>query len=273
MIFQIIYQNAAPTTMLERTELVTERCKELQVQEDLNSIETGDIPRKLLVSDRYRLIGCKAAKVAGTNLQRIFYVLEKFTNNSDTGQVKKKDARHKTESLFLNSTLEEMKYRLVHYKKFMLVRHPLERLVSAYRDSKPLQLFRVNTRPSFRKYVMDVLQTPNLTRPAIPISTLCKPCLVKYDFVGSLNNFDGDLEEILTEVGANHAVTIPHRNETGYTKDKSSSVVWEYYKDIPINLIEQIEKYFETDYFHFGFSHFRETFKIYKNSSDSEIYQ
>ena len=250
--------------MLERTELIRRRCKELEVQKDLDNIKRNDIPKTLLVSDRYRLIGCKADKVASTNLQRIFYILENFTNNIDTGQVKKNDARHKTKALFLNSTLVEMKYLLAHYKKFMLVRHPLERLVSAYRDGKPLKLFRVNKRPSFRKYVMDVLQTPKLTRPAIPISTLCKPCEVKYDFVGSLDNFDGDLEEILTKAGANHAVTIPRRNETGYIQDKSSSVVWEYYKQMPKTLIEKIEKYFETDYFLFGFSHFRELFKAYK---------
>ena len=243
-----------------RAQQIKSRCKGLEIPDDMDNLTLLDIPRKLLVSDRYQLMACKAEKVASTNLQRIFYVLEKFTNSSDTGRVKQSDARKVTQSLYLkqsNYTLEEMKFRLSHYRKFMLIRHPLERLISAFRDHKPIKLFAGNKKLTFKKFLTSVLQTPNLTRPAKPLYQICNPCKIQYDFVGSLDSFSDDIETLLEEIHATEAVTIPRRNETGYTQNRSSSLVEKYFENIPLNTIEMIENMFEMDYVVFGFTRYK----------------
>ena len=85
---------------------------------------------------------------------------------------------------------------------------------------------------------------------------LCKPCEIQYDFVGSLDDFDDDIKTILKAIGAENAVTIPRRNETGYKQKKSSMIVKEFYKDIPKDKIEKLEKLHDIDYLIFGFERY-----------------
>ena len=251
--------------MKTRMELVKKRCSEFENRKILEDFTRKDLPARPLISDRYQVIGCKAAKVASTNLQRIFYVLNGFTNNTDTGDVNKGAARKKTNSYFgkkhKDSITEEIKSRLKSYIKFMFVRHPLERIVSAYRDGKPSGMFKqqkkTGIRLEFRAYVDKVLNhKSHHTRPLRPLYQLCKPCQVQYKFVGSLDVFDDDITTILNDIGAEKAVTIPKRNETGYKQKKSSSVVREFYKDIPLEKIAKLEDIYKTDYFLFNFERY-----------------
>ena len=71
-----------------------------------------------------------------------------------------------------------------------------------------------------------------------------------------MDNFDSDIATILRAVGAENAVTIPQRNETGYRQKKSSTVFKSYYKDVPIDKIEKVEEMFEIEYALFGFEHY-----------------
>ena len=106
-------------------------------------------------------------------------------------------------------------HRLNHYTKVMFVRHPLERLISAYRSK--FQTIAQNTEYYRRKYgikiksrlrkeslnssepVNDVrfdefvsLVVTRLIKPLDrhwkPMADLCYPCAVRYDFVGRYEN-------------------------------------------------------------------------------------
>ena len=112
----------------------------------------------------------------------------------------------------------------------MFVRHPLERLVSGYRDGKPGKVFkkwRINSTVStFNEYIDMLIQNrSNFSK----FFMRCNPCRIKYGFIGSVDNFDSDIATILRTVGAENAVTIPHRNETGYRQKKSVTVFKSYY--------------------------------------------
>ena len=73
-----------------------------------------------------------------------------------------------------------------------------------------------------------------------------------YDFVGELNNFDEDMDNILEHVGARDLVILPTREQTHYTEVKSFNVVDEYRRTIPKHLLEQIYETYYLDYFLFG---------------------
>lgn len=262
------FENLSSIGMKRRTELVKKKCTEIEKQKSLKEFTRKELPAKPLISDRFQVIGCKAAKVASTNLQRIFYVLNGFTNNTDTGDVKKSTARKKTNTFFGSqhkTKIDDLISRLQSYTKFMFVRHPLERVVSAYRDGKPSGLFREGKKKrkklEFSAYVDKVINHKyhHYTRPLRPLYLLCKPCQIEYKFVGSLDDFDDDITMILTDVGAKDAVTIPKRNETGYKQKKSSTVVGEFYKEIPLEKIAKLEDIYKTDYFLFNFERYTET--------------
>ena len=219
-----------------------------------------DIPPLLLISDRFRVLGCKAAKVASTNLQRIFYILDGVTNKTNTDAIKKGAAGKHTIQYSRKKNTENLNYSLHSYTTFMFVRHPLERILSAFRDEKPgiyKKYKRQNKKINFTVYIDHILEHKgHFAKPLRPIYQLCKPCQVQYNFIGSLDDFDEDIKTILDDVGAQNVVSIPKRNQTGYRQKKSSAVVNQYYSDIPLEKIKQLENIYKTDYFLFGFDRY-----------------
>ena len=250
-------------TMEQRTKLTKRICDELSKPVSFDKLTPADIPPMLLVSDRYKVYGCKAAKVGGTNLQRIFYILNGLTNETDTGKIKTAIARKTTGDFFAKSKpnfSKDVIPRLKAYTSVMFVRHPLERVVSAYRDNKPNGLFakfrKNSTKPTFTEYVDGLLASKGFAKPNRHIYKLCNPCKLRYDFVASLENYDDDMTIILKAIGAENVVTIPKREETGYRLRKSSELVENFYKDVPNYKISKLESIYDLDYLLFGYKKF-----------------
>ena len=261
-----LYVHRIPNmTMEQRTKLTNRICNELWKQVSFDKLTPADIPPMLLVSDRYKVYGCKADKVGGTNLQRIFYILNGLTNETDTGKIKTSVARKTTCEFFAKSKpnfVKDVIPRLKAYTSVMFVRHPLERVVSAYRDNKPNGLFakfrKNSTKPTFNEYI-DILllnEKKGFAKPNRQIYKLCHPCQLKYDFIASLENYNDDMTIIFKAIGAENVVTIPKREETGYRQRKSSEVVEHFYKDIPFHKISKLESIYELDYHLFGYEKF-----------------
>ena len=167
----------------------------------------------LIVNDEHQVIYCYVPKVACSNWKRVLIALSK---NVDPLEVKKPHGRKVLKSLNKNSNLTEVYAKLRTYLKFVFVRNPLERLLSAYRSKfeidspwanyyrkrlgrKIIKNFRRNaTKESlekghdvkfdeFLKYISN-LSSKNHARAFDehwkPISDLCFPCLIDYDVIG-----------------------------------------------------------------------------------------
>ena len=152
----------------------------------------------------------------------------------------------------LNETLTttEKVQRIKTYFKFMIVRNPLERLVSAYRnkleppvsyerrdkfpDSLKLRILEEYRSPethqwlrvskqnatgaakiavTFPEYVQYYVETDPmfLNDHVRPSFDLCHPCLTKYDFYGNFRNFSSDVAQLIARFGT----------ESRFYRDKS----------------------------------------------------
>ena len=212
-----------------------------------------EIPSKLTQSDSFKLIGCKLPKVGSTNIRRVMYVLDHLSDFTDVNKIS--EVKSKSWNIipteFNHSQMTELKWKLSTYTKFMFVRDPIERLVSAYRDSKPGGFFKAEN-VSFNEWLVKV--SLNSTNRHVKLySEWCQPCSTKYDFVGQLNNFDDDMNAILEHVGARDLIILPKRERTRYTEAKSSDVIEAFTTNIPRHLLEQIYEKYYMDYFLFGF--------------------
>ena len=136
----------------------------------------------------------------------------------------------------MNKTLvtNEKVLRIKTYYKFMIVRHPLERLVSAFRNkiepplsrqhldrfphflkveileqyrSYQFRQWKTNTSlnisvtfPEFIQYFIEtnVMKINEHFRPSIDI---CHPCLIKYDFYGNFRNYSSDVGQLIDKFG------------------------------------------------------------------------
>ena len=120
-------------------------CKEMKTK---NATQFQNVPSlsdgKWLVSERFKLMACKVYKVGSTNTARILYALDHMSENTDSHKVKGSRARHNSLLEKINNSKENMESQFSSYKKFLFIRQPLERLMSAYRDRRPRSWFRQN---------------------------------------------------------------------------------------------------------------------------------
>lgn len=142
---------------------------------------------------------------------------------------------------FLNKTLTEAArtLRLQTYYKFMVVRNPLERIVSGFRDKiePPLNFAKQNRFPEsvkrdilqrfrhtellywqqtakqslfnisvrFQEFVGYLLESrkANLNEHFLPSMDICHPCLIKYDFYGNFKNISHDAQALIDRFQTN----------------------------------------------------------------------
>lgn len=196
---------------------------------ELSGGQRKTVLKHILVSDKYRFLYCYVPKVACSNWKRILKVLDGALENVNV----KLKMDHKSDLVFLGDMKpDEISYRLKHYYKFIFVRDPMERLLSAYRNKfgeiKEYQLkygveivkrYRKSTRKStgddvtfseFLQYLLDE-EAERMNEHWMPIYNLCQPCAVRYDFIGSYERLTVDANYILEHVQAPSFIRFPER--------------------------------------------------------------
>lgn len=181
--------------------------------------------------------------------------------------------KYKTLNFYNKSEIQE---RLQTYFKFMVVRHPLKRIASAYEDkffkqgSSPVtfQLYnkkiqrkvigsvpkkfrksRVVTFEQFAKYL-------TMTDPSEYDShwaryhDLCSPCDIHYDYIAKLETLDTDAPVIISHLKKSTAhasgLQVPSYNANhNETKDKPYK---EYYKDINQTTLLKLQDIYSFDF-------------------------
>lgn len=259
-----------------------------------------DIPNKeldhLIVDDRHGIIYCYVPKVACTNWKRIMIVL---SESLLVDGVPYQDPMDVPTELIHNSSLHFtfnkfwkrygkfsrhlMKIKLKKYTKFLFVRDPFVRLISAYRNkfeqenedfykrfavvmlkrfsnySDPpasvVDAFAAGIRPTFLNFIQYLLD-PN-TEKEMPFNEhwrqmyrLCHPCQINYDFVGKLETLDEDAEHLLRILRVDNVVEFPlsHRNRTVRSWEQ------DWFANIPNELRRELYKLYEADFRLFGYS-------------------
>uniref|UniRef100_A0A3Q2YHY7 Carbohydrate sulfotransferase n=1 Tax=Hippocampus comes TaxID=109280 RepID=A0A3Q2YHY7_HIPCM len=117
-----------------RNRTMTSMCSQKNMPRSLWSLtpqQRKTLLQHVLVNDEYRFLYCYVPKVACSNWKRVLKVLGGALESVDV----KIKMDHRSDLTFLSSLKPEgIRYRLQHYFKFMFVREPMERLLSAYRN-------------------------------------------------------------------------------------------------------------------------------------------
>ena len=167
-------------------------------------------------------------------------------------------------------TEEERAKRLKTYFKFVYVREPLQRLLSAYKDrfirlpgySKNMRKDIVQAlRPqdfqpegenfvSFSEFIQ--YYSNNISRNGHwrQYEKLSHPCVINYDFIGHFETLEEDAPLLLKMAGIADRTTFPPIH-----KSTGSDELLEYYSQVPPEYITRIGQLYRNDFEMFGYEY------------------
>lgn len=239
----------------------------------LNPMQRKTLLQHILVNDEHRFLYCYVPKVACSNWKRVLKVLSGALANVNV----KVKMDHRSDLLFLSDfSSEEIRHRLRHYFKFIFVREPMARLLSAYRNkfgeieayqrkygAEIVRRYRKGyakakkiagndvTFTEFVRYLIDE-DPERMNEHWMPISNLCQPCAIQYDFIGSYERLESDAAYVLERVGAPQRVRFPER-QTWY-RPVTKETLHYYLCTVPQKFLKELLPKYILDFSLFGYS-------------------
>ncbi|XP_066286949.1 carbohydrate sulfotransferase 14-like [Branchiostoma lanceolatum] len=261
-----------------RTSHVAGVCQWCKCQQNLTELDvTHTVYHHIIVSDKYKFLYCYVPKVACTNWKRVIKALEGSLASTDQ-EIDIYEIHRKNWTYLKDYDQAGIQHRLQNYYKFMFVRDPLERLVSAYRDKfveHPEEYFgrRFGTRiqkmfrngmwnilgadVTFQEFVRFVIQAKgyDLNEHWQSYNELCQPCAVNYDFIGTYENLEEDAEHVLKVLDVDKKVSFPRRQAQIYNKRTTREVLKEHLDGLPDaeSYLRKLWTKYSLDYAMFGY--------------------
>ena len=234
------------------------------------------------VSDKYKATFCLIPKVACTNMKTMLAAL----NNSNVVQLqhRSKDIVHDNHFMekygypvLSTYSLDEQFYRMDHYHRVIIVRHPLARVLSAYRSkftennkyyqknvgTKIIKEFRKNATQQalengddvsfleFVKYLLSRQDIYHIDPHWQPYHVVCDPCNMQYTYISKLETLDEDVRQLRQLIFNNN----PSAHEPPpYDTTLALEQIHDYYATIPASMLEEMIKLYEIDFDMFGYS-------------------
>ncbi|KAM8765072.1 carbohydrate sulfotransferase 12 [Rhynchonycteris naso] len=258
-----------------------------------------DIPNyelnHLIVDDRHGVIYCYVPKVACTNWKRVMIVLsesllDRGAPYRDPLDIPREYVHNSSTHLTFNKFWRRygkfsrhlMKVKLQKYTKFLFVRDPFVRLISAFRSKFELEneefyrkfavpmlrayanhssppasvseAFGAGLRVSFAHFIQYLLDPRTETLAPFnehwrQVHRLCHPCQIEYDFVGKLETLDQDAAQLLRLLKVDRLLRFPpsYRNRTASSWEEG------WFSKIPLAWRQQLYKLYEADFVLFGY--------------------
>lgn len=258
---------------IDRLEHLNLMCRHLNYSEPENFnalIENRYLLDHIIVDRKHQLLYCYVPKVACTNWKRLFMILTGATNTTNVVSIPATKAHDRLSLLTLsNFTYAEIKYLLKSYTKFLFVRHPFERLLSAFRNKLEYKYNRsMYFHNRFGKYIVknyrtktnnasngdDVTfaefttylaesETDVFNEHWKPIHNLCEPCSIKYNFIGKYETLLSDSNFILKTIGLSH-LRFPFNVKTASTSNKLKK----YFSTLSPSRIKDLYNIYEMDF-------------------------
>ncbi|XP_003385546.1 PREDICTED: carbohydrate sulfotransferase 14-like [Amphimedon queenslandica] len=230
---------------------------------DANYSFRSEVFRHMIYDNKSQSLFCFMPKVGCTNMRSTLLLSHNLIPaflprmNRKKYLVEKKLERAMKTIAFTNDRLtDEERLRIIRtYKRFTILRHPLERLLSAYidkirdpktSDGSPLSYFdrlkdailsatgvHGNANVSFNAFLQWLVSQDYtaLNEHFMPQYYNCEPCRMDYHFYGNFENFSEDANSILEEFkpGLRLAISDSYHKQTSTTSLLMSS----YYAGVP----------------------------------------
>ncbi|XP_022077319.2 carbohydrate sulfotransferase 8-like [Acanthochromis polyacanthus] len=276
---EAVVQQRLVRTQESRRRLLAEVCSKYQAGVGQQPVSQRQVSR-IYVEDQLRLLYCEVPKAGCSNWKRVLMVLGGTA--SSTRDIPH-DAAHYANHLRRLESYDRggIAQRLRSYTKVLFVREPFERLVSAFRDKfespnsyyhpvfgRPIiSRYRVNatltalrsgtgvTFREFIQYLLDVRRPVGMDIHWQPVSQLCNPCLLRYDFIGRFEDLEEEANFLLRSVGAPANLTFPDFKDRNPLAERTSSrITQKYFSQLNATERQRAFDFYYMDYLMFNYS-------------------
>lgn len=245
-----------------------------QVSAYCETIKTSALESKALshfiVDNKHRIVYCYIPKVACTTWKKIMAHLVGLESKSV------KSVHNQRFNLLSSHSKSKARFILDNYYKFLFVREPFERLLSAYKDKftrktnvwkkyekKIRRAVRVRLGANatnlvdseeikFKDFITYLIDTNNkgsrLNEHWRHYHQLCHPCQINFDFIGHYETLEDDAPFVLHEAGVDQFVSFPPVHFTSTRNDLER-----YYSDVPREDILRLQRIYQRDFEMFGY--------------------
>lgn len=241
----------------ERSERVIDYCR----QSKLDEFPYHQIGGNVIVSVEHKMMWCIVPKVGSNQWKAVMGELEKLE------RIPKDIFTRAGFKYYVNYPPDKQEEMRRTYHKFMFVRHPLERLLSAYRDKfikkspaflkiygrQIIRKYRPNatewaletgdgvTFPEFAKYVSNVNML-SFDYHWRPFYRQCHACVIPFNYIGHFETYKEDADYVLKSAGVDHLVTFPPL----YGSDTTAELL-ETFADVPKETILKLGEVYRDD--------------------------
>ena len=234
--------------------------------DSLSVTEKQILAKHILVNDEHKFLYCSVPKVACSNWKRVMMVLD--GEATDTNSIRR--VNHLSFTFLGDLPPLAVKRKLNEYYKFMFVREPLVRILSAYKDKfllnntsfhksygrKIVKHVRKNAAANYKgddvslqeflQYVAES-HVEDMNEHWMPFYELCQPCAVLYDFVGSFENLESDANQVLKELNVNEQVSFP-KQQKYYKAGGNGYVEGKKLADVSPDMLKNALRKYDLDY-------------------------
>ena len=246
---------------------------------DLSKRQLENLLQHIIVDRKNKLLYCYIPKVASSNMKRLILTLQNYTDDSNA--IKYFDQRGFE---FLSDVpTKERGEILKTFFKFLFVRNPLDRILSAYRN----KFEKVNTKfqvafgrdivrlyrnqrfletknvkgndvtfQEFARYLIDKrIVFEDMNEHWMPMFELCQPCYIKYDFIGSFEHLGFDTTALLAKLQASKTIQFP-RKQSAYGRPLDEDQIKQYYQNLTADEYSELHSRYINDFKCFSYKFF-----------------
>ncbi|XP_020789401.1 carbohydrate sulfotransferase 8-like [Boleophthalmus pectinirostris] len=253
-------------------------CSRYQPDVSVRKMSQRQISR-IYVEDRHQLLYCEVPKSGCSNWKRVLMVLN---GQARTALDIPHDKVHYSNKLRKLETYDRagIEKRLETYTKILFVREPFERLVSAFRDKfeNPnsyyhpvfgraiISKYRVNasraalktgagvTFQEFVQYLLDIKRPVGMDIHWEPVSQLCSPCLMRYNFIGKFENLQKEANFLLRNINAPKNLTFPDLKDRNPLDERTSAkITQQYFAQLNARERQKVYDFYYMDYLMFDY--------------------
>ncbi|KAL6033229.1 hypothetical protein STEG23_000038 [Scotinomys teguina] len=269
----------ADATQEKRRSFLHESCKKYS---EVNAPKSNlfHMVSRIYVEDKHKILYCEVPKAGCSNWKRILMVLNGLA--SSVYNISHGAVHYGKHLKTLNSfDLEGIRMRLNTYTKFVFVRDPMERLVSAFRDKFEhpnsyyhpvfgkaiIKKYRPNVYAEtlnngsgvkfkeFVYYLLDAHRPVGMDIHWEKVSKLCYPCFINYDFIGKFESLEEDANYFLQMIGAPKELKFPNFKDRHSSDERTSAqVVGRYLNDLSRAERQRIYDFYHLDYLMFNYT-------------------